>query len=79
MKLFYQNIIIKFILYYFSVGSWVVSQLYTSADPYYLLLNEKGQFEAGNNFHSTVMRPFFKPNGNRFHFSYKNGFSKDVK
>jgi len=74
MKLFYQNIIIKFILYYFSVGSWVVSQLYTSADPYYLLLNEKGQFEAGNNFHSTVMRPFFKPNGNRFHFSYKNEY-----
>ena len=74
MKPFYINTLIRIILCCLSTGSWVLSQLYTSADPYYLLLNEKAQFEKGKKFHSTAMRPFYQSNGKKMLFSIKNEF-----
>ena len=50
------------------------SQGYIPADPYYLLINEKQQFDLGTDFYSTAMRPFLKSNGSKLFVSIKNEF-----
>ena len=81
MKQFWQNFRLKLSIRHLVIISYTLvsvpclsSQMYTSADPYYLLLNEKIQFENGTDFYSTAMRPYIKFNGSQFYLSFKNEF-----
>ena len=81
MKQFWQNFRLKLSIRHFVLIFYTLvlvpclsSQMYTSADPYYLLLNEKTQFERGKKFHSTVIRPFYQSNGKKVVLSIKNEF-----
>ena len=65
---------IKFILRYILifVSTSLISQLYVSSDPYYLLKADKEQLSKSDNIVSTAFRPFYLNNGNKFFFSFKN-------
>lgn len=52
----------------------MISQLYVSSDPYYLLKVEKKQLSKVDNITSTAFRPFYLNNGNTFFFSFKSEF-----
>ncbi len=62
----------KFAIYILFMTSTVVSQLYTSADPYFLFENELKQFNQITPFHQTTIRPFYKNSERLFNVSLKN-------
>ncbi|MDB9722669.1 capsule assembly Wzi family protein [Candidatus Marinimicrobia bacterium] len=62
----------KIAIYILLMISPVFSQLYNSADPYYLFKNELQQFNNIIPFHQTSVRPFYKNSGNFFNISFKN-------
>ena len=64
--------IMKITIYTFLMFSTLFSQIYKSADPYYLLDYELKQFNQIIPFHSTSFRPFYIKNNKLFSIKVKN-------
>jgi hypothetical protein len=62
----------KIAIYSLLMLSSIFSQIYKSADPYYLLNYELEQFNKIVPFHSTSLRPFYIQNNKSFSISLKN-------